>query len=136
VDLPRPVSGASELLDAAGVLDRVTFCPQSFFDPLPTGLDLYVLHKVLDDWPDREAAQILTRCADAARPHGRVIVATGVTPDAVADPNLLMLVLVGGKTRTLDEFRGLARGAGLDVKRAGRNTAGKFLVECRAIIAS
>ena len=32
---------------------------------------------VVNDWPDREAVAILARCAEAARPSGRVVV-----PDA------------------------------------------------------
>jgi 2,7-dihydroxy-5-methyl-1-naphthoate 7-O-methyltransferase len=135
VDLPRTVVRSHEMFEPAGVLDRVTIAPQSFFDPLPAGLDLYLLKSVLCDWPDAETKAILTRCAEAARPNGRVIAVNGVTPDAVADPNLLMLILVGGKDRTLEEFRALAREAGLEVTAAGRNPKGRFQVECRAIIA-
>jgi hypothetical protein len=42
-----------------------------------------------------------------------------------------MLVLVGGKDRTLDEFRALARGAGLDVAATGLQKSGRTLVVCR-----
>jgi hypothetical protein len=135
VDLPRTVARSREVFDAAGVHDRVTLAPQSFFDPLPGGCDLYLLNKVLDDWPDAEAKAILGRCAEAARPNGRVIAVNGVTPEPVASPELMMLVLVGGKNRTLEEFRALAREAGLEVTKAGRNPSGRFQVECRAIIA-
>jgi hypothetical protein len=133
VDLPRAVARSREIFEPAGVLDRVTPAPQSFFDPLPSGCDLYLLSKVLGDWPDAEAKAILSRCADAARPHGRVIAVSGVTPEAVADPDLLMLVLVGGKSRTLEEFRELAHEAGLEVTAAARNSNGRFQVECRSL---
>src|SRR5262249_37240083 len=114
---------------------RFTAVGQSFFDPLPTGADLYVLKKVLDDWPDREALAILQRCAEAARPAGRVVILGGVSPDeaGVPSPGLLMLVLVGGKHRILTEFRALARAAGLEVQAAGRLPSGRFVVECRAV---
>ena len=42
-----------------------------------------------------------------------------------------MMVLVGGKDRSLAEFRELARAAGLDVQAAGRLPSGRFAVECR-----
>jgi hypothetical protein len=48
-------------------------------------------------------------------------------------PSLLMLVLVGGKDRTLAEFRDLARSAGLDVVATGHQPTGRALVECRPI---
>ena len=87
---------------------------------------------MLSDWPDRDATAILRRCAAAARPHGRVVVLNGVSPDQTSgpDPAMLMLVLVGGKDRTLSEFRELARGAGLQVLAAERQPSGRFVVEC------
>ena len=131
VDFPATVERSAAIFEAAGVQDRVTLAGQSFFDPLPAGADLYLLSKILADWPDREAAAILTRCAEAARPSGRVLVLTGVTDADPADPQLLMMVLVGGKDRTLAEFRTLASAAGLEVLSATR-TGRRFVVECGA----
>lgn len=133
VDLPSVVARSSAVFEAAGVSDRVTISGQSFFDALPSGGDVYLLKSVLSDWPDREAGAILSRCADAARPSGRVVLLNGVSPDedGPASPNLLMMVLVGGKSRTLSEFRELARPAGLEVSAAKRQASGRFVVECR-----
>jgi len=75
----------------------------------------------------------LRRCAEAARPSGRVVLLNGVTPDEKASPALLMLILVGGKERTLAEFRGMAREAGLVVSASGRQLSGRYIVECRPI---
>jgi hypothetical protein len=132
VDLPKTVARSGELFHAAGVAERVTALGQSFFDPLPAGADLYLLKNVLADWPDREAGLLLARCAEAARPNGRVVVLGGVSPDEAGPaPELLMLVLVGGKDRALAEFRELAAGAGLAVQAAGPTRSGRFAVECR-----
>src|SRR5207249_9875028 len=90
VDLPRTVARSGEVFAAAGVTDRVTAVGQSFFDPLPAGADLYLLKSVLSDWPDEPAVALLRRCAEAARPDGRVIILNGVSPDS-AYPDLLML---------------------------------------------
>ncbi len=132
MDLPRTVARSDEIFRAAGVAARVTTIGQSFFDPLPAGADLYLLKNVLADWPDPEALAILGRCAEAARPAGRVVILGGVSPDGPPgpSPDLLMLVLVGGKDRSLAEFRGLAERAGLAVKSAGRLPSGRFAVEC------
>lgn len=131
VDLPRTTAGALSVLEAASVADRAAIVGQSFFDPLPGGADLYVAKSVLHDWPDREASAILHRLAEAARPSGRVVIIGGVTLEDRAAPELLMLVLVGGKNRTLSEFQALARDAGLDVVATGRQAGGRTLVECR-----
>ncbi len=133
VELPGPVARSGEVFQAAGVADRVTAVAQSFFDPLPGGADVYILKSVLHDWPDREATAILRRCAEAARPSGRVVVFTGAGPGEEASPELLMLVLVGGKARTLDELREMARQAGLEVRAVGRQPSGRVIVECHPI---
>ena len=88
---------------------------------------------MLSDWPDREAVAILRRCAEAARPAGRIMILNGVSPDdgRGTSPALLMMVLVGGRERSLKEFRGLAREAGLEVHAAERQPSGRFVVECR-----
>ena len=88
VDLPRTVARSGEVFQAADVADRVTTVGQSFFDPLPAGADLYILKSILSDWPDRGATAILRRCAEAARPSGRVVVLNGVGPDQDASPAL------------------------------------------------
>jgi SAM-dependent methyltransferase len=130
VDLPSTVERAVATFEAAGLTDRVTVVGQSFFDPLPVGADLYLMKNVLADWADGDAVKLLTRCAEALRPDGRLTVAGGITDADRPDPELLMMVLVGGKNRTLTEFSALASQAGLEVRATGRNAAGKFLVEC------
>jgi 2,7-dihydroxy-5-methyl-1-naphthoate 7-O-methyltransferase len=130
VDLPRTVARSSTIFQAAGVADRVNTVAQSFFDPLPAGADVYVLKSVLGDWPDREATAILKRCAEAACPSGRVVAFTGGEPGEQASPELLMMVLVGGRGRTLDEFRQMASHAGLEIRAFGRQPSRRFIVEC------
>ncbi len=131
VDMPRAVAQSGDIFHAAGVADRATAVGQSFFDPLPPGCDLYVLKSVIGDWPDRETVAILQRCAEAARPKGRVVVFNVAAPGEEASPDLLMMVLVGGKERTLEEFRELAREAGLEVSATGKQPTGRKFVECR-----
>jgi 2,7-dihydroxy-5-methyl-1-naphthoate 7-O-methyltransferase len=131
VDFPRTVARSGEIFQAAAVADRVTTVGQSFFEPLPSGADLYLLKKVVNDWPDREAAAILARCAEAACPSGRVVVLDAVLPDGPPLALSIEMMLVGGKHRTLAEFQELAREAGLDVLATGRQPSGYFVVECR-----
>jgi hypothetical protein len=131
VDLPRTVARSARIFEAAGVTDRVTVVGQSFFDQLPAGADLYLLKGIVNDWPDREAAAILNRCGEAARPIGRVVVLGGVVLDGAPRSLLIEMVLAGGKQRTVTEFQELARQAGLEVVAAGRQPSGHFVVECR-----
>ena len=131
VDFPRTVALSGDIFQATGVADRATTVGQSFFDPLPPGADLYLLKKIVNDWPDRDAAAILSRCADAARPSGRVLVLDAVVADGTPISLSIEMMLVGGKHRTLAEFRELVHEAGMEVSAAGRQSSGRFVVECR-----
>jgi hypothetical protein len=131
VDLPGTVARAVEHLGVAGVAERVRFVGQSFFDPLPAGADVYVLQKVLNDWPDRETVRILSRCGDAAGTDGRLLVAGGVRADDAPVALQLEMVLVGGRTDDLTTFRARAAEAGLEVVAAGPGARGRLVVELR-----
>ncbi len=131
LDLPVTASRSMETFRSAGLADRVTVAGQSFFEALPAGADLYVLRKVLNDWPDREAAKILSRCAEAARPNGRIVIIGGVVPDGAPMPLAIEMLLVGGRQRAISEFRSLASAAGLEVAASGPQSAGSLVVECR-----
>jgi SAM-dependent methyltransferase len=133
VDLPRTVARSAETFKAAGVAERVQVVGQSFFDPLPAGADLYLLRGVLNNWPDPEATAILRRCAEAARPSGRVVVLKGVELDNAGKELAIEMVLLGGRQRTISEFRELAQKAGLAVLAAGRQPSGHAVVECRPV---
>jgi hypothetical protein len=130
VDLPGTVARSAKTFEAAGVSERATTAGQSFFDPLPAGADLYVLRKVLNDWPDAETVSILRRCAEAAGDDGRVVVSGGVAPDDAPRGLTIEMVLLGGKTNTIGEFRDLAHEAGLEVMAAATQPSGHFVVEC------
>jgi hypothetical protein len=109
----------------------VTISGQSFFGPLPAGAGLYLLKKVLNDWPDEPTVAILRRCADAARPDGKVVVLGGVSPDQTLPILAIDMLVAGGKTSTLTQFTELARRAGLEIRSAGPQPAG-YVVECTA----
>lgn len=132
VDQSGTVKRSEAVFQAAGVRSRVRIVGQSFFEPLPEGADIYLLRGVLNDWPDREAAAILRRCAEAARPNGRVVVLKGVSTDETPRGIMIEMVLLGGKQRSVKEFRELARQAGLEVIAAGQQPV-YFVVECRPV---
>jgi hypothetical protein len=133
LDLPESVARAGDVFDQAGVSDRVKTAGQSFFDPLPAGADLYLLRRVLIDWPDEDKVRILRRCAEAARPGGRVVVIGGVSPDDTPGEVTAELLMMGGWKNTMGEFRDLARAAGLAVAVTSKQPPAKFIIECRPL---
>lgn len=97
--------------------DRLTGRPGDFFvDPLPSA-DAYILMEVIHDWPDAEAAAILTAVRRAASPGARVLIIENVLVDVGSDPrghtlDVIMLTVTGGRERTAAELGKLLEGAG------------------------
>ncbi len=116
-DLPRVAERAREATATRGVSDRLTFAGGDFFDSVPPNGDAYLLRHVLHDWQDSEAIGILRNCRDAMRPEGRVLVVETVIPPGNG-PCFgkwldLMMLVVGGRERTEDQYRELFSEAGL-----------------------
>lgn len=102
----------------------------SFFDPLPAGADAYLLLDILHDWDDEHAHRILSRCVEAARPAGRILVIEPVGGlRAHSEFNLAMLVIFGGRERRIDEFRALASSHGLVLDTVADLTDQRCLLE-------
>ncbi|MFC5835056.1 methyltransferase [Nonomuraea insulae] len=135
VDLPDTVDRGRRYLAGRGLDTRCAFAGQSFFDPLPAGADVYVLRRVVHDWGDDEALLILRRCAEAAGRHGRVVVVEtqggpGDDPAMFAEMNLRMLVLSGGRERTVEDYIAIAAGAGLDTAGVHDTPLGHVILDC------
>jgi O-methyltransferase domain/Dimerisation domain len=112
-DLPETVR------DEASLGERIEFVAGSFFDSVPRGY-AYVLSAILHDWSDERAAAILCTIHSAAPPGARLLVletviAPGNEPNGSKWLDLLMLV-IGGRERTEEEWRELIEGTGFTVK--------------------
>jgi len=130
LDLPPTAAAAAERLKVAGLDDRASAVPGSFFDPLPTGADAYLLSDILHDWDDEHAREILIGCRRAAAPKGSVVLiepVRGHGADTAID--LFMLMCFGSKERTVEELTGLATGCGLAFRGAVPVTDGRWALE-------
>lgn len=88
-----------------------------FRDPLPSG-DTYLLMNVLHDWDDAQAERILSAVRRAAQPGAKVLVIELPLPEhALPHPALsldvLMMILTGGRERTISQYRALIAASGL-----------------------
>jgi O-methyltransferase len=134
-DLPETAARARQYLAEAGLDGRCEVVGQSFFDPLPPGPDVYLLNRVIHDWDDDAATAILRRCAEAAGRTGRVLIveshgAADGDSAAFAEMNLRMLVLAGGRERTINGYSALAAAAGLQVTAVHDITERHVIIEC------
>jgi O-methyltransferase domain/Dimerisation domain len=111
-DLEHARAGAQETIAGAGVADRCSFVAGSFFDRVPEGADAYVLSAILHDWNDERAGAILRSCRAAVHDRSRLliveaVIAPGNEPDWMKILDLHMLVALGGRERSEEDWRAL-----------------------------
>jgi len=107
----------------AGCEDRISFESGSFFERVPTGCDAYIMKHIIHDWSDEHCRTILKLMREALPVDGRVLICEMVVPDG---PELspakmldieMLVVTVGGKERTKDEFAELLASCGFRLSR-------------------
>jgi hypothetical protein len=122
-DLPEVIRTAdSHLSTNKEVRDRLRMVEGDMFGSVPPGADVYIIKRIIHDWPDEQCTQILSNCREGVGPNGRLIVVDAVVPgDAEFSPakimDLTMMLFVGGKERTEEEFRELLEASGWKLSR-------------------
>ena len=122
-DRPEVVERARERLAAEAVLARCDVVAADFFTSVPAGGDAYVLSRVIHDWDDAAAIQILTRCREAMPDGATLLLVEAVLPRRAREQpgavhmDLHMLTLLHGRERTVREFQAVLAAAGLELRR-------------------
>jgi len=134
-DLPAVVERAREVMAGSGGSDRCEFLGGDFFDSVPSSGDAYLLRHVIHDWDDGRAVSILENCRDAMRPEGRVLVVETVIPSG-NEPCFgkwldLMMLVVGGRERTKEQYEDLFSAAGLRLTRVVPTAHEVSVIEAR-----
>ena len=113
-DLPFVLRDA----DLGQVANRCKVVEGSFFEQIPAA-DLLILKSILHDWDDNSAIAILRNCAAAIRPGGKILVMDMLISDEAGITgyfyDIHMMVLLGGRERTVEEFQELFTSAGLQI---------------------
>ncbi len=137
-DLEAGLAETEAYLKTEGVHDRCSVKRGSFFDHVPSGHDAYVLKNIIHDWSDEKAALILANCRKAMGPERRLILIEWIVPARSEDSavarqlfmaDMQMMVMLGGRERTLDEFRALLEGAGFQLTRVIPTESAFHLIE-------
>nr|WP_312989654.1 methyltransferase [Crossiella cryophila] len=132
VDLEPTATAAGHTFREQGLDDRALASAGSFFDPLPPGAQAYLLCDILHDWDDEHAHRVLARCVQALPADGRILVIEAVAGrKADTEFDLAMLVIFGGRERTVEEFRALGSAHGLTLDAVTDLTDQRCLLEFR-----
>src|SRR6266849_3301190 len=133
-DLPQGSAEARSLLKSKGVEDRCHINTGSFFDSIPAGGDVYVLSRILHDWPDDKAATILANCRKAIKQDGILLIRDSVLTDhdeLGSQIDLTMMIMTSGEERTESEWRTLLQAAGFTLSKVHRKEGQLDLIESK-----
>ncbi len=133
-DQPQVTDRARQAHDNSGLGGRLEIVAGDFFDMVPDGGDLYVLKKLIHDWPDPRAADILRRCRQAISPRGKLVLferMIGAENNAIQAMtfDLLMFLLLGGRERTQPEFEALFAASGFRLDRIKQISPAIFAID-------
>jgi hypothetical protein len=135
-DQPPVIEEAAKtgVITASDIAARCEAVGGDFFESIPTGADAYVLKYIVHDWDDEKGVRILQNCRKAMAEDGRVLVidhlvAAGNRFDWGKLMDINMMVMMGSKERTKDEFRQLFARAGLRLKRVIRTASPLSILE-------
>jgi hypothetical protein len=116
-DLPHVIEKAG-----APASPRLTLEAGDFFkDALPAA-DGYLIMEVIHDWPDAESVAILSAIRRAAPRDAKLLVIEQIVPDTPGPDwskalDVLMLINLGGRQRTIGEYRALLDKSGFRLER-------------------
>lgn len=127
-DQAHVMTGADQHLGALGCSSRCELVAGDFTAGVPTGGDVYVLSRILHDWPDEVCSTLLRNCRSSMRDGAALLVIERPIPEDDS-PSLarawdlhMMVNNVCGRERTVGEYTRLFTEAGFVLE--GRRALG------------
>jgi len=116
------VGRATQAIADDGLAARCEAVACNFFDSVPAGGDGYLMKHIVHDWADEAARRLLGNIRAVIPNHGKLILAEAVIDDSpTPHPGKLldieMMAFVGGRERTIGEFRKLLASSGFALLR-------------------
>ncbi|XP_028348277.1 probable bifunctional dTTP/UTP pyrophosphatase/methyltransferase protein isoform X2 [Physeter macrocephalus] len=120
-DLPEVTELSGGFQRGGRQTERIRFVPGDFFkDNLPEA-DLYVLSRILQDWPDDKLHKLLSRISSSCKPGGGLLVAEAAAEEKErASRRPRLRALSAGQPRSPDEHRWLLQRHGFQDVRVAR----------------
>jgi hypothetical protein len=117
-DQPATTATATAVTGDPKIMSRCQVVGGDFFQAVPEDGDSYLLKYIVHDWDDEHAVTILRNCRTAMADRARVLLIETVvpgpgTPHFAKIQDVEMLVLLGSRERTADEYAALLERAGL-----------------------
>ena len=134
-DLPGAAISAEKAIAIADLNDRCKAIPYDFLKEAPPVCDAYFLVNVLHDWEDEICCRILKSISQSMNADSRLLVLEYLLEPGpgFSVANLLdieVLVMGGGRERSIDEYTTLLGSVGLVVSGVIPTNRGPALMEC------
>ena len=134
-DLPGAAISAEKAIAIADLNDRCKAIPYDFLKEAPPVCDAYFLVNVLHDWEDEICCRILKNISQSMNADSRLLVleyllepGPGFSVAKLLD--IEVLVMGGGRERSIDEYTTLLGSVGLVVSGVIPTNRGPALMEC------
>ncbi|GAG97980.1 unnamed protein product, partial [marine sediment metagenome] len=124
-DLPNSIENAQKLLKDSSFYNKLEFISGDFFEKIPIKADTIIMSRIIHDWSNDKAIKILKTVYKSLEIDGKLLLFETIVPEKLDSDigitlNFNLLVCVGGKERTLNEFKNILNKAGFiisDVKK-------------------
>ncbi|MER5933990.1 methyltransferase [Streptomyces sp. NPDC002054] len=139
VDPRIDTNGAQAFLTEAGVANRCSVENRGLFDVPPSGGDAYLLKHIVHDWPEDQALEILRNVREAIGSGGgklllmEMVPTPGNSPHSAKLIDLWLMLLVGGKERTPEQYADLLSRAGFALEKIHQTAAAISIIEARPV---
>jgi hypothetical protein len=135
-DSPNAAERAEVTMRSSVISERCRFVGGDFFKDIPISADAFLLRHILHDWSDTDAITILRNCRQALPAHGKVLIAEMILPDGdepspVPMFDLMMLVVAGGKERSVAAYSDILEAAELTLGNVTPTASPVSIIEAR-----
>ena len=134
-DLQGAVVSAEKAIVKADLHDRCKAIPYDFLKDAPPVCDAYFLVNILHDWDDEICIRILKNITNSMNADSRLwiieyILVPGPGFSVAKLLDIEVLVMSGGRERSINEYKTLLRTAGLELSRIIPMKNGPAMMEC------
>lgn len=135
-DLKFVEQRAKENIRINNMTGRIDFISGDFFKPCEISADIFILSRILHDWSNEKAVQILNNVRRNMRNKETLLVIEHLLPEKPGRESLnaymndlQMWAICGGKERTLSEYSALFDEAKLSLKNTYKLKSGEYVLE-------
>lgn len=133
---PEVIDAAQPFLEKLRFKERVETIPCDFFKKIPEGSCAYILSHILHDWDDKRCETILTNLGYAMERESKLLICEMIipepnTPSVATLLDLEMLVMTGGRERTIDEYEKILKKTGFVISDIIDTAQGVSLIEVK-----